>query len=114
MKTIHDQLNKRWASGWLRSGERGEQGELVVTNAQMRWIVANQNAYVGRGLPGCDASNGLLDWTKRDMLETSLLALFECNRIGVATDRRLVSKTESVLATRSACRDRLIGRSHVA
>ncbi len=52
------------------------------------WLEATQDAYVGRGLPGCEVSTGLVDWTKRDMLDTSLLALLECSRSGVCTDRR--------------------------
>ncbi len=27
------------------------------------WIDASANAYVGKGLPGCDASEGLVEWT---------------------------------------------------
>lgn len=52
------------------------------------WLDANQDSYVGKGLPGCNVSDGLVDWTKRDLLQTSLMALIECNRTGMETDRR--------------------------
>ena len=53
-----------------------------------RWMDANQDAFFGRGLTGCDVSPGLIEWTRGDMLDTSLRALIECNRTGVETDRR--------------------------
>jgi non-heme chloroperoxidase len=63
-----------------------------VRNAWKRdftaWMNASADAYVGTGLPGCNVSEGLVDWTKQDMLQASLLALVECNRAGVETDFR--------------------------
>jgi len=53
------------------------------------WMSAGANGYVGTGLPGCDVSAELIDWTKQDMLQASLLALIECNRMGVETDLRM-------------------------
>jgi non-heme chloroperoxidase len=53
------------------------------------WMDAGVDGYVGAGLPGCNVSTGLIEWTKWDMLGTSLLALIECNRAGVETDRRM-------------------------
>lgn len=52
------------------------------------WLEANEAAYVGKGLPGCNVSQGLVEWTKRDLLRTSLRALIECNRTATETDRR--------------------------
>jgi non-heme chloroperoxidase len=52
------------------------------------WIEASAAAYVGRGLPGCTVSEGLVEWTRQDMLQSSLLALIECNRTAVETDLR--------------------------
>jgi pimeloyl-ACP methyl ester carboxylesterase len=53
------------------------------------WIDAGAAGYVGQGLPACGVSSGLIDWTKQDMLQTSLLALVEYNRTGVETDLRM-------------------------
>lgn len=60
------------------------------------WMDANADAYVGKGLPGCDVSDGLVAWTKQDMLQTSLLAILECNRTGVETDLRIEMTKVSV------------------
>jgi non-heme chloroperoxidase len=53
------------------------------------WMDAGTDGYVGKGLPGCDVSLSLVDWTRQDMLQSSLLALIECNRTGVETDLRM-------------------------
>jgi pimeloyl-ACP methyl ester carboxylesterase len=53
------------------------------------WMNASTDGYVGKGLPGCDVSTGLIEWTKEDMLQTSLLAIVECNRTSVETDLRM-------------------------
>jgi pimeloyl-ACP methyl ester carboxylesterase len=53
------------------------------------WMDASADGYVGKGLPGCNVSDGLVEWTRQDMLRPSLLALIECNRTGVETDLRL-------------------------
>jgi pimeloyl-ACP methyl ester carboxylesterase len=60
------------------------------------WVVANADDYVGNGLPGCRVSSGLVEWTIRDMLRTSLLAVVECNRTCVETDQRFEFSTISV------------------
>jgi non-heme chloroperoxidase len=52
------------------------------------WMDASADGYVGKGLPGCSVPAGLVEWTKQDMLQSSLLALIECNRTGVETDLR--------------------------
>jgi non-heme chloroperoxidase len=52
------------------------------------WMDAGGDGYVGRGLPGCNVSDGLVEWTKSDMLQTSLLAAIEFNRTSVETDLR--------------------------
>ncbi|MBO0692010.1 MAG: alpha/beta hydrolase [Acidimicrobiaceae bacterium] len=52
------------------------------------WLDANADAYVGKGLPGCNVSDGLVEWTKRDLMRTSLRAIIDCNRTAVETDRR--------------------------
>jgi non-heme chloroperoxidase len=49
---------------------------------------ANADGFFGQGLPGCAVSPGIVEWTRRDMLQASLRALIECNRTGVGTDRR--------------------------
>lgn len=53
-----------------------------------QWIAANEAAYFGDGLPGCSVSPLLRDWTKADMLSTSLHAVLEFQRSSVATDFR--------------------------
>lgn len=53
-----------------------------------RWIDDNEGPYFGDGLPGCDVSPLLRQWTKADMLATSLQAAIEFNREAVATDFR--------------------------
>jgi pimeloyl-ACP methyl ester carboxylesterase len=52
------------------------------------WVDAAADGYVGRGLPGCDVSPGIVEWTKRDLLQTTLLAQLECQRTGMETDLR--------------------------
>ena len=52
------------------------------------WMDRAEAGYVGSGLPGCDVSAGMIEWTRQDMLQTSLLALVECNRSIVETDLR--------------------------
>ena len=52
------------------------------------WMDANKDGFFGTGLPGCAVSPGVVEWTRHDMLQASLWALIECNRSGVATDRR--------------------------
>jgi len=41
------------------------------------WMDAGIDAYVGKGLPGCEVSEGLIEWTRHDMLQASLVALLE-------------------------------------
>jgi non-heme chloroperoxidase len=52
------------------------------------WLDANQDGFFGTGLPGCAVSSGIREWSRRDMLDTSLRALLECNKTGTQTDRR--------------------------
>jgi non-heme chloroperoxidase len=52
------------------------------------WMDASQDGFFGTGLPGCAVSPGIVEWIRRDMLDTSLWALIECNKTGTQTDRR--------------------------
>jgi non-heme chloroperoxidase len=53
-----------------------------------RWILENEAPYFGEGLPGCDVSSLLRDWTKADMLATTLQAAIEFQQSAVETDFR--------------------------
>ena len=53
-----------------------------------QWLTANEAAYFGDGLPGCAVSPLLRDWTKADMLSTSLHAAIEFQQSGAETDFR--------------------------
>jgi non-heme chloroperoxidase len=53
-----------------------------------QWLSANVAAYFGDGLPGCDVSPLLREWTKADMLSTSLYGAIEFQRSGAETDFR--------------------------
>lgn len=53
-----------------------------------RWINSNKDAYVGVGLPGCDVSKEVVDWTIRDLMRTSLQAVIEFSKTGVEADFR--------------------------
>jgi pimeloyl-ACP methyl ester carboxylesterase len=53
-----------------------------------RWIEENAQPYVGTLAPPPAVSRELVDWTRLDMLQTSLQALLECNRAIVETDFR--------------------------
>jgi pimeloyl-ACP methyl ester carboxylesterase len=53
-----------------------------------RWIMENEGPYFGDGLPGCDASPMVREWTKADMLGTSLQAVIEFQRAAAQTDFR--------------------------
>jgi non-heme chloroperoxidase len=53
-----------------------------------RWILENEAPYFGDGLPGCEVSPLLRDWTKADMLATTLQAAIEFQRSAVGTDFR--------------------------
>jgi pimeloyl-ACP methyl ester carboxylesterase len=53
-----------------------------------RWILDNEAPYFGAELPGCDVSSLLRDWTKADMLNTTLQAAIEFQRSAVETDFR--------------------------
>lgn len=53
-----------------------------------RWILDNEARYFGDGLPGCDVSPLLRDWTKADMLSTTVQAAIEFQRSAVETDFR--------------------------
>jgi non-heme chloroperoxidase len=52
------------------------------------WIEENEAPYFGDGLPGCQVGSVLREWTRADLLSTSLRALIEFNRLGAATDFR--------------------------
>lgn len=51
-------------------------------------MTASAGPYFGDGLEGCNVSQGLRDWTKADMLTTSLHATLACNRTFTETDFR--------------------------
>lgn len=53
-----------------------------------RWILENEPPYFGDGLPGCDVSSLLREWTRADMLNTSLQAAVEFQRSAIETDFR--------------------------
>jgi non-heme chloroperoxidase len=53
-----------------------------------RWIVENEGPYFGDGLPGCSVSPLLREWTKADMLATSLKAAIDFQRAASETDFR--------------------------
>jgi pimeloyl-ACP methyl ester carboxylesterase len=61
-----------------------------------RWILENEAAYFGDGLPGCEISSLLRDWTKADILTTTLQAAIESQRSAVETDFRKELSTLSV------------------
>jgi len=52
------------------------------------WMDASQDGYFGSGLPGCAVSPGIVEWTRLDMMDTSLRAVIEFNKTGTQTDRR--------------------------
>jgi pimeloyl-ACP methyl ester carboxylesterase len=53
-----------------------------------RWILENEAPYFGAGLVGCEVSSLLRDWTKADMLATTLQAAIEFQRSAVGTNFR--------------------------
>ncbi|AKU93897.1 Non-heme chloroperoxidase [Labilithrix luteola] len=53
-----------------------------------RWMDDSTDAYVGKGLPGSAISEGLVEWTKADMLSTSVRTLIACNMAVSDTDFR--------------------------
>lgn len=53
-----------------------------------QWVLENEGSYFGDGLPGCQVSSLVRDWTKADMLSTSLHALIEFQRSAVEADFR--------------------------
>jgi non-heme chloroperoxidase len=61
-----------------------------------RWIEENEGPYFGDGLPACEVSSLLRDWTKSDMLTTTLQAAIEFQRSAVETDFRDELATLSV------------------
>jgi non-heme chloroperoxidase len=74
--------------------EHGVDGELFAERRDEwrrdfgRWILENEAPYFGDGLPGCDVSSLLRDWTKADMLATTLQAAIEFQHSAVETDFR--------------------------
>jgi pimeloyl-ACP methyl ester carboxylesterase len=74
--------------------ENGVDGELFAERRDEwrrdfgRWILENEAPYFGDGLPGCDVSSLLRDWTKADMLATTLQAAIEFQHSAVETDFR--------------------------
>jgi pimeloyl-ACP methyl ester carboxylesterase len=63
-----------------------------------RWIAENEAPYFGDGLPGCQVTSLLRDWTKADMLNTTLQAAIEFQRSAVETDFRAQLQTLSLPA----------------
>jgi pimeloyl-ACP methyl ester carboxylesterase len=53
-----------------------------------QWLADNEAAYFGDDLPGCCVSPLLRDWTKADMLSTSLQGAIAFQRSGAETDFR--------------------------
>jgi len=53
-----------------------------------RWVADGADGYIGRGLPGCDVSDALVDWSVRDMLRASLRAVIQTNEAMVDADFR--------------------------
>jgi non-heme chloroperoxidase len=53
-----------------------------------QWITDNTAAFFGDGLPGCSVSQPIRDWTIADLLSTSPIARFQCNRAVIETDFR--------------------------
>jgi non-heme chloroperoxidase len=74
--------------------EEGVDGALFAANRDEwrrdfgRWILENEGPYFGDGLPGCEVSSLLRDWTKADMLDTTLQAAIAFQRSAVETDFR--------------------------
>jgi pimeloyl-ACP methyl ester carboxylesterase len=74
--------------------QNGVDGELFAARRAEwrddfgRWILENEAPYFGDGLPGCDVSPLLRDWTKADMLATTLQAAIEFQQSAVETDFR--------------------------
>jgi pimeloyl-ACP methyl ester carboxylesterase len=52
------------------------------------WMDANQDGFFGTGLAGCSVSPGIVEGTRLDMMDSSLLALIEFYKTGTQTDRR--------------------------
>lgn len=52
------------------------------------WVLENEAPYFGDGLPGCEVSSLLRDWTKADMLTTTLQAAIAFQHSAVETDFR--------------------------
>ncbi|MBV9047366.1 MAG: alpha/beta hydrolase [Solirubrobacterales bacterium] len=82
--------------------EIGVDGELFAERRDEwrrdfgRWILENEPPYFGAGLPGCEVSSLLRDWTKADMLTTTLQAAIEFQRSAVETDFRAELATLSL------------------
>ena len=82
--------------------QHGVDGELFAERREEwrrdfgRWIVENEPAYFGDGMPGCEVSSLLRDGTKADMLNTTLQAAIEFQRSAVETDFRAELSTLSV------------------
>jgi non-heme chloroperoxidase len=74
--------------------EEGVDGALFAANRDEwrrdfgRWILENEGPYFGDGLPGCEVSSLLRDWTLADMLDTTLQAAIAFQRSAVETDFR--------------------------
>ena len=52
------------------------------------WVAKGADGYVGRGLPGCQVSDALVDWQIRDMLHASLRAVIQTGESMVEADFR--------------------------
>lgn len=63
----------------VRAGWRRDFGE---------WLNAQEGPYFGDGLPGNAVSRASRDWTRNDILLTSLQAIIECQRTNTETDFR--------------------------
>ncbi|MED3564137.1 alpha/beta hydrolase [Bacillus xiapuensis] len=52
------------------------------------WLAENEPPYFGVGLPNCEVSSKIGEWTRWDMLHTSLKAVLDCNKAIIETDFR--------------------------
>lgn len=82
--------------------QHGVDGELFAERRDEwrrdfgRWILENEGPYFGDGRPGCEVSSLLRDWTKADMLGTTLQAAIEFQCSAVETDFRAELATLSL------------------
>ena len=72
-------------------GIEGEQFEATRAGWRRdygRWLEEMKPGYFGDGLPGCEVSGYLRDWTMADIMSTSFQAIIDCNHAIAETDFR--------------------------